>query len=123
MISLFPEFLPASIIAILPNLNNQVLIPIEPLAGDKLGANDMEKGKSLDRNKTRTLQCEIGGFCCCTGNHCTRMEPKIMKYARAVLEQKLAVNDAIDMEEINERLRKMEAKLDQIFEVFKSSQK
>lgn len=112
-----------------PNQRNRVLIPV--LNDDKqeqpnydvesgTGANAALIAKTTGRNKCRDLECEIRTLGCCVGNRCSRMESKIVKYAKAVLDRKdsWATNAGageIDLHSINARIIKIEHNIDAIF--------
>lgn len=86
-ISLFKDFIPMYKVSVLPNVHNQVLIPIPPDASNN-------KLTTIESN-SRTLECVSS--CLYFGNQCSRMEPKIVKYSWHVLEKK--VNEFDDEKE------------------------
>lgn len=124
---LFPEYLPRNMIWVQPNQRNRVLIPVlndekkeQPNYDVEVGGGDVRNGnaKTTGRNKCRDLECEIRTLGCCVGNRCSRMESKIVKYAKAVLDRKdswASENDGIDLQAINARIIKIEHNIDAIF--------
>lgn len=116
---LFPEFLPHNIITVQPNKSNQVLIPTRCEDAERKKnrqSYDIEGGKVAPTTTVRDLECEIRMLGCCMGNHCSRMESKIMKYAKAVLEKnEYGREDEIDLHSINDRIVKIENNINNIF--------
>lgn len=115
---LFPEFLPLNIITVQPNKSNQVLIPTrcEDAERKKRLSYDIEGGKVAPTITVRDLECEIRMLGCCVRNQCSRMETKIMKYAKAVLEKnEYGREDEIDLQSINDRIVKIENNINNIF--------
>lgn len=119
MMCLFPDFLPLNIIAVHPNKSNQVMIPTRCEDAElkkTRQAYDIEGGKVAPTSKVRDLECEIRMLGCCVGNHCSRMETKIMKYAKTVLEKnEYGREDEIDLRSIKERIVKIENNINNIF--------
>lgn len=116
---LFPEFLPLNIIKVQPNKNNQVLIPIR-CEDEELTKNrqtvDIERLLIGSTAPVRNLDCNIKMLGCCLANHCSRMENKIMKYAKAVVEKnEYGREDEIDLHSINKRMAKIEKNINNIF--------
>lgn len=119
--NVFPEFLPLNMLTVLPNSNNKVLIPIVPQVDVKRSA--AESGYS----SYRSLERGFRAMNCCFGMRCSRMEVKIVKYAKQVLDikgrhfeeqqEKLAMTQRII--KIENRIDEMLTKLDSIFDCVK----
>lgn len=103
-------------IKVLPNSKNQVNIPVPVNSGPSNTKIDIDKLE----NGTNTFFRDLDGAvktpgCCSIIGHCSRMEQKIVKYAKTVLEnnEKLLIKDAED-QEINKRMVKIEKAIDEI---------
>ena len=80
--NVFPDFLPLNMLTVLPNSNNQVVIPLTPQCD--LNHQSIEDGFSNYRN----LEGTVRALNCCFGIRCSSMEMKIVKYAKHVLDVK-----------------------------------
>lgn len=106
--SLFPDYLPTSRIIVLPNQGNHVHIPDQP---SKPAFGTAEDGALL----AKPTQPDLEHGCIGRLRQCANMEPKIVKYARAVLERKAAgsVADAdASSDELDRRMQRMEQTID-----------
>lgn len=117
---LFPYYLPANRIAVLPNQNNLVHITPGPPTKDQLLYGHDENGTLLTKP---TIQ-DVEHGCFSRLRQCSRMEPKIVKYARAMLEQRSS-EEEVDQakidgvsgrreDEMDRRMRHMEETIDLI---------
>lgn len=122
LMNIFPDFLPLNILAVLPNSNNQVVIPISPTtAQTNAKLESIEDGNMNFRN----LEFSVRALNCCFGIKCSRMEVKIVKYAKYVLDTKgrdcekdkgkQAMQQRII--KIEDRVDDMVAKVEQVFEI------
>lgn len=110
LMNVFPEFLPLNMLTVLPNSNNKVLIPILPQIDSKRVA--IESGYSSYRNLERGFRA----MNCCFGMRCSRMEVKIVKYAKHVLDIK--GRDFEEQQEklvMQQRIIKIENRIDEMF--------
>lgn len=112
LMNVFPEFLPLNMLTVLPNSNNKVLIPISPQIDSKRTA--LEAGYS----SYRSLERGFRAMSCCFGMRCfgSRMEVKIVKYAKHVLDIK--GRDFEEQQEkliMQQRIIKIENRIDEMF--------
>lgn len=85
MMKVFPEFLPLNMITVLPNSNNKVVIPL-PSGDERI--NYANTHSLEDGGNVRQLEGKVRALNCCIGIRCSRMEMKIVKYAKHVLDIK-----------------------------------
>lgn len=110
--NLFPDFLPLNMLTVLPNSNNQVVIPISSQSLTKL--NNIEE--AINANY-RQLDFSVRALNCCFGIKCSRMEVKIVKYAKHVLDvQYRDMEEERDRREMKQRVVRIEEKIDDIYE-------
>lgn len=83
MMNVFPEFLPLNMLTVLPNSNNQVVIPLT--GGDDVHQKHLQ---TLEDGNYRQLEGTVRALNCCIGIRCSNMEMKIVKYAKHVLDIK-----------------------------------
>lgn len=120
--SLFPSFLPLNTLKVYPNENNALKIPMPQILNKNPIENEMEVEStfvsSSDEKRTFYQDIEYASKSRgCIGGHCGRMEPKIVKYARQVLEKKKFNLERIEEKErVNERIEKIEKSVEQILE-------
>lgn len=114
---LFPDYLPAHSIAVLPNQNNQVHITPGPAMREPPAIGQTEDGSLLTKPSTQ----DIEHGCFARLRQFSRMEPKIVKYARAMLEQRASdeeddtgVGAGRREDEMDRRMRHMEETIDLI---------
>lgn len=84
MMKVFPEFLPMNMITVLPNSNNKVVIPLATADERFVQSNP----QSIEDGNVRQLEGKVRALNCCIGIRCSRMEMKIVKYAKHVLDIK-----------------------------------
>lgn len=84
MMKVFPEFLPMNMITVLPNSNNKVVIPLAKTDDRFVQTNPL----SIEDGNVRQLEGKVRALNCCIGIRCSRMEMKIVKYAKHVLDIK-----------------------------------
>lgn len=99
LISLFPKFLPMNTIVLTPNDRNKVYI-LRPYLERGAGS----KERLMDDNDLIELKSPSQPLACCFGmERCSRMDGKIVRYARTVLEN---CDRAIDEEKVQEEMDK-----------------
>lgn len=119
--SLFPSFLPLHTLKVYPNENNVLKIPFPQNYDNKQNQYEMEIETTTIVSSTddkRNFYQDIENAKKshgCSGGHCTRMEGKIVKYAKQVLEKKKFHLEKIEEKERNnERIDKIEKSIEQI---------
>ncbi|KAG4068728.1 hypothetical protein HA402_002419 [Bradysia odoriphaga] len=119
-ISVFPDYLPLKKLSVLPNANNLVRIPIKREKYQLFDDDDIE-----DPIKTsKSLDCPLNlSLCCIFGNQrCSRMEKKIVKYAKLVLDSKNRENELeIERNELQRRIGNIENRIEQILQIVMNS--
>lgn len=105
LISLFPKFLPMNTIVLTPNDRNKVYIMRSPY----LQRTDSKECLMVD-NDLIALKSPSQPLACCFGmERCSRMDGKIVRYARTVLENcDRAIDEEKIQEEIDKRMEKIE---------------
>lgn len=88
---LFPDYLTANTIVVLPNQDNLVHIPAGPSPDAKNSSFGHTEDGALLAKATRT---DVEHGCLSRLRQCASMEPKIVKYARAMLEQRASDDEA-----------------------------
>lgn len=106
MMNVFPEFLPLNMLTVLPNANNQVVIPLTPADHHRRSPGGAHKQHTHQYRLAqqhaaaahyleeggignyRQLEGTVRALNCCFGIRCSSMEVKIVKYAKHVLETK-----------------------------------
>lgn len=115
MMNVFPEFLPLNMLTVLPNANNQVVIPIT--APGDLKRHQQQQQQSLEDGITnyRQLEGTVRALNCCFGIRCSSMEVKIVKYAKHVLDIKdRDVKEHKEKEVMQQRIINIETSIDQM---------
>lgn len=128
-ICLFPKLLPLNMIIVLPNNGNKINIPVTA---------ELEEGKSNNLNKSQenligSAVSEIKILqrkqfpilkplnCCLFNKSCSRMDTKVMKYSRHILSKKKEDADKFaEKKVLNERLSRLETKLDLLLKAIES---
>lgn len=111
--NVFPEFLPLNMLSVLPNSNNQVVIPITAHGDLK-----RQQQQSLEDGNTnfRQLEGTVRALNCCIGIRCSSMEVKIVKYAKHVLDIKdRDIKEHKEKEIMQQRIIKIEQRIDEMF--------
>lgn len=117
---MFPDYLPLHKLSVLPNANNIVRIPIKREKYQLFDDDDIE-----DPTKTsKSLDCPLSlSLCCMFGNQrCSRMEKKIVKYAKLVLDSKDRENEQeAERNELQRRIGNIENRIEQILQIVLNS--
>lgn len=114
--NLFPDFLPLYMLTVLPNSNNQVVIPISSQSLTKL-----DNIEEAINSNFRQLDFSVRALNCCFGIKCSRMEVKIVKYAKHVIDvQHRHIEEERDRRDMKQRMFRIEEKIDDMYEKFKS---
>lgn len=109
--NLFPDFLPLNMLTVLPNSNNQVVIPISSESLMKL--DNIEETTS---SNYRQLEFSVRALNCCFGIKCSRMEVKIVKYAKHVLDiQYRNIEDESNRQEMQQRMVRIEERINDMY--------
>lgn len=117
-ISVFPDYLPLKKLSVLPNANNIVRIPIKREKFQLYDDDDIE-----DPLKTsKSLDCPMP-LCCIFGSQrCARMEKKIVKYAKCVLDSKDSETELENERiELHRRIGNIENRIEQILQIVLNS--
>lgn len=119
-ISVFPDYLPLKKLSVLPNVNNVVRIPVKREKFQLFDDDDIE-----DPIKTsKSLDCPMSlSLCCIFGNQrCSRMEKKIVKYAKLVLDSKDKEKEfENERNELQRRIGNIENRIEQILKIVLNS--
>lgn len=111
MMNVFPEFLPLNILTVLPNSNNQVVIPLT-VAGDL----KRQQQQNLEEGNYRQLEGTVRALNCCFGIRCSSMEVKIVKYAKHVLDIKdRDLKDHKEKEVMQQKIINIEKRIDEMY--------
>lgn len=100
-------------LSVLPNSNNQVVIPITAHGDLK-----RQQQQSLEDGNTnfRQLEGTVRALNCCIGIRCSSMEVKIVKYAKHVLDIKdRDIKEHKEKEIMQQRIIKIEQRIDDMF--------
>lgn len=120
--SLFPSFLPLNTLKVYPNENNELKIPMPQNLDKKSTEIELEAESNFvsSSDDKRTFYQDIeyaSNTRGCSGGYCTKMEPKIVKYAGQVLEKKKFNLEKIEeKKKVDERIGKIEKSIEQILE-------
>lgn len=129
LMNLYPNYIVGRQIAILPNDNNRVLIPVinsyemkEVISNNKdsfipLPNHDSEKQQKLLDPPVQFLPC------CCSfiTQKCSEMDRRTVKLAMAVIDQKTANMEVqTRVQSTEKRLKNIEEKLEKLFELLQS---
>lgn len=102
---------------LMPNDYNKVYISQPLLPGMKRGSSEENLMQyQSERCEKRLLQSPMKPLICCFCNErCTRMDGKILKYARAVLDNKVRYEEEErEKNDVMERMRKIEKSVSEI---------
>lgn len=119
-ISVFPDYLPLKKLSVLPNVNNVVRIPIKKEKFQLFDDDDIED----PIKHSKSLDCPMNiSLCCIFGNQrCSRMEKKIVKYAKNVLDSKDRENESEnERNELQKRIVNIEKRIEQILQIVMNS--
>lgn len=109
--NLFPDFLPLNMLTVLPNSNNQVVIPISSESLMKL-----DNIEETVNSNYRQLEFSVRALNCCFGIKCSRMEVKIVKYAKHVLDiQYRNIEDERNRQDMKQRMVRIEERIDDMY--------
>lgn len=127
MMNVFPEFLPLNMLTVLPNANNQVVIPVTPadphanrrLSNYHHGSHQHHYHHGLLEEgsiKYRQLEGTVRALNCCFGIRCSSMEVKIVKYAKHVLDIKdRDLKEQKERELMQQRIVNIEKRMEEMF--------
>lgn len=118
MMNVFPEFLPLNMLTVLPNSNNQVVIPLTPAdhhhhhhRGGHHHHQQLEEGGI----NYRQLEGTVRALNCCFGIRCSSMEVKIVKYAKHVLDIKdRDLKEQKEREQMQQRIINIEQRMEEM---------
>lgn len=108
-LQLFPEYLPLHYVIVAPNQSNIILIPRPTTSVDSASRIDVESHIELlplDKQPETKIKLTIG---CCVLPSFSRMDGKILKYAKEILHSRNRKSQLVEKDQLNEiRLAKME---------------
>lgn len=114
MMNVFPEFLPLNMLTVLPNSNNQVVIPLTPADHHHHHPHHyhLEEGGI----NYRQLEGTVRALNCCIGIRCSSMEVKIVKYAKHVLDIKdRDLKEQKEREVMQQRIINIEQRMEEMY--------
>lgn len=129
MMNVFPEFLPLNMLTVLPNANNQVVIPVtpaDPHAIRRMSSYHSSPQQHFNHHhhvlledgsiKYRQLEGTVRALNCCFGIRCSSMEVKIVKYAKYVLDLKdRDLKEQKERELMQQRIVNIEKRMEEMF--------
>lgn len=121
-LQLFPEYLPLHYVIVMPNQSNIILIPRPITNIDSASRIDVESHIELlplDKQPEEKIKLTIG---CCVLPSFSRMDGKILKYAKEILHSRNRKKQSIEKDQLYEiRLAKMERNIGTILEYLSKS--
>ncbi|XP_062555567.1 transient receptor potential cation channel protein painless isoform X2 [Armigeres subalbatus] len=122
-LQLFPEYLPMHYVIVTPNQSNAIFIPRPFHNIDSASRIDVESHIELlplNKQPEEKIRLTIG---CCVLPACSRMDAKIMKYAKEILHSRNRKSRTVDrMQPMEARLNKIERDVGKILEYLSQSQ-
>lgn len=117
MMNVFPEFLPLNMLTVLPNSNNQVVIPLTPADQHRHHHHHHQQQHHLEEGgiNYRQLEGTVRALNCCFGIRCSSMEVKIVKYAKHVLDIKdRDLKEQKEREQMQQRIVNIEQRMEEM---------
>lgn len=122
-LQLFPEYLPMHYVIVTPNQSNSIFIPRPFHNGDATSRIDVESHIELlplNKHPEEKIRLTIG---CCVLPSFSRMDGKIMKYAKEILHSRNRKSQTVDrIQPLEARLSKIERDLERILQYLSHSQ-
>ncbi|XP_019543489.3 transient receptor potential cation channel protein painless [Aedes albopictus] len=122
-LQLFPEYLPMHYVIVKPNQSNIILIPRPYSNIDAVSRVDVESHIELlplNKQPEEKIRLTIG---CCVLPSFSRMDGKIMKYAKEILHSRNRKSQSTDkLQPLEARLSKIERDIDRILQYLSHSQ-